>query len=118
MNCYYLEDLGLPTRYEIELQYVVNELIDNAGESIKQIILFGSAARNELKSGSDLNVLVIPLVDSERKKLSMRIADLDLSGVIPVDITVRTQRYMNNMDEAFPQNIKKDGKVLWTNERV
>ena len=113
-----LVDAHLPKAYEEKLEYVVTELIRNLKDDIKEISLFGSASRNELVSGSDIDILIIPKDDSKRKLLSLKIEYLDLRediGLIPVDIIVRSTKYLNNREEQFARTLREQRKVLWYN---
>ena len=80
-----------------------------------KIILFGSHAYGQPKSGSDIDLLVVmPDIDSTIQKASeIRLA---LPADIPIDVVVRTPEQINKrlkMNDFFIREIMEKGRVLY-----
>lgn len=81
-----------------------------------QIILFGSAARGEMKPDSDLDVLVVMPNGTHRLEATLMLYR-NVRGVgVPVDILVTTpevlERHRNNAGLIY-KTILKEGKSLY-----
>ena len=81
-----------------------------------KLILFGSAARNEFKEDSDLDLLIIkretPLYGADRIRQLSRMIDRDIS----VDFLIyRPEEFDKRlqMGDPFIKLIVKEGKVLY-----
>ena len=80
----------------------IKEIIQESlkGYTIDKIILFGSRARGDNEEDSDYDVLVILKEDLEREKLN-NLASLIRKSLaellIPIDILVRSARYVDYM---------------------
>jgi uncharacterized protein len=71
------------------LQDIINRVVQTAHP--KRLILFGSAARREMTSDSDVDLLVVVEGPVHRRELAARI-DRNLHGTpVPVDIVVVTE---------------------------
>lgn len=82
----------------------------------EQIILFGSAARGEASSDSDLDLLVVKAaVDSTRAeaaRIYQALADLP----VPVDVVVVRQAYVQRYGDLVGTVVRpalREGKVLY-----
>lgn len=113
----YVDNLKIHPEFLKRLDGILSQLIPIVEHDANEIWLFGSVARGDYNGLSDLDFLVI--IDTnetkERKALSMKIELADLRedvGFIPVDIIVRTQKYMYS-DEFFPREVRRDKKLLW-----
>ena len=104
-------------KVENTFRNVSSVLIEASGTLLfDELYLFGSAARGQLKLGSDLDFLVIVNDPSIRKKVSQAIELLDLRedvGDVPVDIIVRTRAYIESGYDLFSREVLRDRKLLW-----
>ena len=89
-----------------------------------KIILFGSHAYGEAKTGSDIDLIVVlntddlPRTFKERMKyqLLVRNAILDINKEIPIDLIVYTKpmfEQFNSMGSMFSKEIATKGKVIY-----
>lgn len=100
----------------------ISELLKEITQRIRavsnpeQIILFGSAARGEASSDSDLDLLVVKAdVDSTRAeaaRIYQALADLP----VPVDVVVVRQAYVQRYGDLVGTVVRpalREGKVLY-----
>jgi predicted nucleotidyltransferase len=97
-------------RLQAELTRLVEVL---AAVSVEQVILFGSAAREQTGLTSDLDLLVVwdtELPFLERTVALYRALDVEVA----VDLLVYTPEEMQHMAERpFMRRIRREGKVLY-----
>ena len=75
---------------------------------IRKIVLFGSSARGEHKSISDIDLAVFPLPEFEGKGRFCAEID-DLNSLLKVDVV-----FVNvDTEQTLIDNIRKDGVVLY-----
>lgn len=81
-----------------------------------QIVLFGSAARGDMKPDSDLDVLVIMPDGTHRRKVAQRLYRTIQGITIPYDILVATpsdlDRHRDNIGLIY-YTILREGKMLY-----
>jgi Predicted nucleotidyltransferases len=88
------------------------------GCTIEQIILYGSAARNEATAESDIDIALVltnEMDDKMKKQFFIWSSDMDLKyNKIFSFIDINKQR-MNQWGQVLPfyRNIQKEGIVLW-----
>ncbi len=97
---------------------LVNGLCTIFSEQIKQIILYGSVARNEAIPESDIDIAVIldgDASEDRRDQFLSFCAELDLKYDRVFSIIDINQRMMEKWYAIVPfyRNIQKDGVVLW-----
>ena len=97
-----------------EIQRITAQIIEKYKPD--KVILFGSAAQNELKEDSDLDFLIIkretPLYGADRIRQLSRMIDRDIS----VDFLIyRPEEFEERlqMGDPFIKLIVKEGKVLY-----
>lgn len=97
-----------------EIQRITAQIIEKYKPD--KVILFGSAAQNELKEDSDLDFLIIkretPLYGADRIRQLSRMIDRDIS----VDFLIyRPEEFEERlqMGDPFIKLIAKEGKVLY-----
>ena len=81
-----------------------------------QIVLFGSAARGDMKPDSDLDVLVVMPDGTHRRKVAQRLYRTIQGITIPYDILVATpsdlDRHRDNIGLIY-YTIVREGKMLY-----
>jgi len=92
---------------------IKNYLIEKYGERIKEIILYGSYAREQFTENSDIDILV--LVDDTlspfevRKNISDLLLDILLDEGELVSVIVLPESFFENYNYPFMINVKKEG---------
>ena len=86
-------------------------------DDVKSIILYGSFARNEATSRSDIDLLV--LISEKRTINTVQDAIIRLESEIGRNIqpTIRTLKELEKTDSGLLQNIFQEGKILYLKER-
>lgn len=91
-----------------ELSRIMKKL--KGDSSIKQVLLFGSLARGDLREGSDIDLIVIKNTD---KKFLDRLDEFYLDASEPLDILVYTPEEFEEMKERpFIKKALKEGRIL------
>ena len=99
-------------------QAVIDEIVERVVEIARpqKIILFGSAARGDMRAHSDLDFLVIIRDDQDRREVERRIYTSRLSDGIPVDVIVASTsaiaRYKHSHALVYKPALR-DGKVMY-----
>ena len=103
--------LKLPKRFVENIASVVNILVQEVGENLEQIVLFGSCARGNITTGSDIDLLLITksLIDTHKERGSIR----DMIDDYNVDLVFYSKDRFEESDSLFVKNIKKDMICLW-----
>lgn len=96
------------------IEKVVNHIVETVHPL--RIILFGSAARDEMGPDSDLDVLVV-MPDGTHRLKTMRLLYQQMGGVgFPVDIMVTTphqlEEHKNNMGLIY-RTVLTEGKEVY-----
>jgi len=81
-----------------------------------QIILFGSAARGEMRPGSDLDTLVVMPEGAHRRRTAQQLYRSINNLTLPFDIVVATpadlERHRDNIGLIY-RTILKEGKIIY-----
>lgn len=103
--------INLPQRFVKDIHSVIDILSTNIEHHLVEIILFGSCARGELKTGSDIDLLIITdkPIDTHEERGRIR----DLVDLYNVDLVFYTQEVFEASTSLFVKNIKQDGISLW-----
>jgi predicted nucleotidyltransferase len=87
------------------------------GESVRDIILFGSVARGDYQTNSDIDILVI--VDENPWNAQKRISDLVVEYLLKYGVYISAKaisidefEFMQSIETAFYTNIKREGISL------
>lgn len=99
------------------IEKFVREIKNRYGNEIKEVILFGSLARGEATSESDIDLLVITTSDwyEMQKKLSEVIAEFLLETgeyISAKAVNVGEYELMKKIRTGFYENIKREGVVV------
>lgn len=114
----FVDRVVLPTRFMDRLLEVLLGIIDIAQPVASEVVLFGSAARNDTGYQSDIDIMVIVLdnLAQERRGLvSLYIASdiTDDTVDLVVQVVVRTECFLNSSTDMFSIWYRRDKKVLW-----
>lgn len=102
---------------------MISELIDGLrkilGKNIRQIILYGSAARQEDTEESDVDIAIIleqGFDKGSRKRFIEWAAEMDLKYEKVFSIIDIEKENMDKWGDVLPfyKNIYKEGVILWT----
>ena len=104
----------LPKRYKEKLLFDLETIFQISVPGISRIVLFGSCARNELRAGSDLDLLILTLrpVPRELRGELCGILAEEKNG-IATDLVFYTEEEFGRSDCRLVQEIRKDGRILW-----
>ncbi len=98
---------------------IVQAARDSLGDKLDKVILYGSYARRDYDTESDIDIMVladIPREDTnkERKRIWSFMGDLDLEYniVVSVNVTDCATFYKYNKDLPFYKNVIRDGVEL------
>lgn len=96
------------------LKKIANELVKI--EDVKAIVLYGSFARKESTSRSDIDLFILTTNKSTIKEIQEKIIGLENSTGKTIQPTVRTIKELQKTDTGLLQNIFQEGKVLYLRE--
>lgn len=84
------------------------------GNEIRRVILFGSKARGDFDFESDVDVLIVAKLGSERVKRAVDEfkSDLDVS-FLPIIFSEEKYRYFQRLKLPLYVNLRRDGIELW-----
>ncbi|MFI3238307.1 MAG: nucleotidyltransferase domain-containing protein [Lachnospiraceae bacterium] len=104
----------LPHRYKKKLIKDLEQIAKENIQGILAIVLFGSAARNDLRIGSDLDILILTNKTVEQSVRGSLASDLEeeVDGV-STDLIFYTYEDFKASTCILVQQIKADGIVLW-----
>ncbi|MCL4377008.1 MAG: nucleotidyltransferase domain-containing protein [Actinobacteria bacterium] len=85
-------------------------------EDVKAIILYGSLAREEFTSRSDINLFILTTKDNTRKEIQDKIIELESEVGRNIQPTIRTTAELQKTDTGLLQNIFQEGKILYLRE--
>lgn len=101
------------------IRKLLSGLLTVVGERIRNIRLFGSRARGDFDSCSDIDILLVV----DRKDLELRgkvygvVTDVFLDNLIDISLKIRDQsEYRGSLSgppNIFLENVKREGFDLW-----
>jgi predicted nucleotidyltransferase len=106
--------------YQKTVSHLTKRLIEDLGDKVESIVLYGSVARNEARENSDIDVLVVTR-DDDRKlydRISKIRTRIDLSNNM---LTTLLQISRNELEQhmklgsPFMENVVKEGIILYDN---
>lgn len=104
----------LPMRYREKLCYDLERIAESGMEDICGIVLFGSCARNQIRVGSDIDLLVLTehgVSQELRGELASDLAE-EKNGVA-TDVIFYTREDFVRSECLLVCEIKKDGLMIW-----
>lgn len=106
-----MDNLNLPERFTKALSASLKCLYQY--RSVELVVLYGSCAKNEIKSTSDIDLMVISEEKLDSKSRSIirgSVQELDLD--VEVDVVFYSKNTFDNSDDIFTKNVRNDGIVL------
>ncbi len=85
-------------------------------EDVKAVILYGSLARGEFTSRSDIDLFILTTDDKTKKEVEDRVIELESAIGRNIQPTIRTVAELQKTDTGLLQNIFQEGKVLYLKE--
>lgn len=108
----------LTMQYLIE-QYVL-EIQNIFGAHLRQVILYGSYARGDFKTDSDVDIMIlVDMTDMESKKYSKQLSymtyDFNLDHDIDIKPIVKSKEFFEKWVVNYPfyANIQREGVILY-----
>jgi len=85
-------------------------------EDVKAVILYGSLAREEFTSRSDVDLFILTTEDKTRKEIHDKVITLESEIGRNIQPTIRTITELQKTDTGLLQNIFQEGKILYLKE--
>lgn len=89
------------------------------GDSLRQIILYGSYARGDFRENSDIDIMVLTeLTDDKIIRIEDEMFDaaydIELEYGVPISVNIKNENHFRNWEDSLPyySNIKKEGIVI------
>lgn len=96
------------------LKKIINEL--SKIEDIKAIILYGSLARDEGTSRSDIDLFILASDRSKIKEIEEKVIELENITGRTIQPTIRAIKDLQKTDTGLLQNIFQEGRALYLKE--
>lgn len=85
-------------------------------DDVRAIILYGSFARNEGTSRSDIDLLILTSEKKTFKKVQDSVISIETEIGRNIQPTIRTLKELEKTDSGLLQNIFQEGKILYLKE--
>ncbi|MBL7130388.1 MAG: nucleotidyltransferase domain-containing protein [Candidatus Omnitrophica bacterium] len=85
-------------------------------EDVKAVILYGSLARGEFTSRSDIDLFILTTDDKTQNEVESKVIELESEIGRNIQPTIRTVAELQKTDTGLLQNIFQEGKVLYLKE--
>jgi predicted nucleotidyltransferase len=85
-------------------------------EDVKAVILYGSLARGEFTSRSDVDLFILTTEDKTQKEIQDKVIELESEIGRNIQPTIRTLVELQKTDTGLLQNIFQEGKILYLRE--
>jgi predicted nucleotidyltransferase len=85
-------------------------------EDVKSVILYGSFAREEFTSRSDVDLFILTTEDKTQKEIHDKVIELESEIGRNIQPTIRTIAELQKTDTGLLQNIFQEGKILCLRE--
>src|SRR3989338_4694313 len=85
-------------------------------EDIRAVILYGSFARKEATSRSDIDLFILTTEKKTEKEIEDRIIRIESEIGRNIQPTIRTLKELEKTDTGLLQNIFQEGKILYLKE--
>lgn len=88
----------------------------SAIEDVKAVVLYGSLARGEYTSRSDIDLFILTTEKKTHKNIQDEVIELERETGRNIQPTIRTVEELQKTDTGLLQNIFQEGKVLYLGE--
>ena len=85
-------------------------------EDVKAVILYGSLARGEFTSRSDIDLFILATDDKTQKEVEDKVIEIETEIGRNIQPTIRTITESQKTDTGLLQNIFQEGKILYLKE--
>lgn len=85
-------------------------------EDVKAVILYGSLARGEFTSRSDIDLFILTTDDKTQNEVESKVIELESEIGRNIQPTIRTLIELQKTDTGLLQNIFQEGKILYLKE--
>lgn len=89
------------------------------GNSLKQIILYGSYARGDYKDNSDMDIMILTELTDDRivqieDELFDAAYDIELEYGVPISVNIKNKEHFRNWANSLPyySNIEREGVII------
>ena len=87
-------------------------------DDVKAVILYGSFARGEYTSRSDIDLFILTTEDKTQGEVHDKVIELESETNRSIQPTIRTINKLQKTDTGLLQNIFQEGKILYLKEPV
>lgn len=112
--------INMPQTMQFLLDQYVSEIQKLYGQHLRTIILYGSYARGDFREDSDVDIMVLVDLPSEKlDEYSDALAEIDFEYNVDYDIwmmpVVKNIEHFNHWVKAYPfySNVQKEGVILY-----
>mgnify|MGYP002467825361 FL=1 len=83
------------------------------GDSLKQMILYGSYARGDYGDNSDMDIMVLTELTDDRIIFDAAY-DIELEYGVPISVNIKNEKHFKNWVNSLPyySNIQKEGIII------
>jgi len=85
-------------------------------KDVKAVILYGSLARGEFTSRSDIDLFILTTDNKTQKEVQDKVIELESEIGRNIQPTIRTVAELQKTDTGLLQNIFQEGKILYLRE--
>ncbi len=114
----------LEKKSENEITTIITEIVNETKELLKEdiykIVLYGSCARGDYNSESDIDIMIIMNCEKEsilqyRKQISKVASRIGLKNDIEISLLLRDRSTFKQNETVLPfyKNIQKEGIILY-----
>ncbi|MCD7813493.1 MAG: nucleotidyltransferase domain-containing protein [Lachnospiraceae bacterium] len=104
---------------KVMLQMFANDVIRCMGDTVKRIILYGSYARGDYTSYSDIDIMILTSLDDDGiRRIEDQISEIafnyEMSQAVVISVNIKNIEHFNYWLGALPyyDNVEKEGIVL------
>lgn len=95
------------------------------GDSLKQMILYGSYARGDYGDNSDMDIMVLTELTDDRiiqieDEIFDAAYDIELEYGVPISVNIKNEKHFKNWVNSLPyySNIQKEGIIITSKEEA
>lgn len=95
------------------------------GDSLKQMILYGSYARGDYGDNSDMEIMVLTELTDDRiiqieDEIFDAAYDIELEYGVPISVNIKNEKHFKNWVNSLPyySNIQKEGIIIASKEEA